>query len=1007
VTSDGPPENALRATIAIRGFARPATKAASWSRPHQRTRPPELVVVVDTETRIDASQRLLFGSARLYDREEGFVREWLFYPDDLSSEELATLQRYVAKYPDDRGGRIVLLPVADFNRLVIGRLGYRERARLVFYNAPFDLARLAVDWSEGGRTYAGGFSLRLFESIDSAGTAHRDMYLPNVRIKSLGSKRQRTDFAAPARVDPQRLDGGRHYRGRFLDLRQLAFALTDRSYTLDGAAEAFGVGERKQRVERHGELTERYISYNRQDVRTTAALHAALIAEWSTHPIDLEPEHAYSAATVGRAYLRAMGIVPPLEKARAVEIRYHGYAMSAYFGGRAEVRIRRIAVPVRYVDFTSMYPTVFELGAYWQWLIAAGYRVEDATADARGLIASVDRETLFDLVTWQALAGVFCLVEPMGELLPVRTDYGADPSGAGLGTPTIGLNPVWSDQPLWYTLADVLAAKLLGGRAPTVQEAFRIVPEGIQSGLRAVRLRGQIEVDPRTDSLFRVAIEERNRLKRRSDLPLEEAGRTAQFLKTLANADAYGIFAQVDVKEPTAAGVDAAVDGLWSFTTHVQALEAPGPYCFPALAASITGAGRLLLALLEAEVEARGGSYLACDTDSLLIVASRTGGLVACPGGPHRLPDGRAAVRALSDVEVDAIVERFADLSPYARDAVPSLLKIEDENFARDGSGERVDLWGIGVSAKRFALFERTPDGYVVRKASEHGLGLYRRPVRDPNGWPTPWPYWVEVVWRRIIDEIEGRPTPRAPAWFARPAVGQISTTTWSLYRPFHDPMADRAARVRPYNFMLVGHVDPLVPLPSGVTPGHVTPVAPFSSDPAAFLDLAWRNRVDGQPIRVTTRRGSEPGSVSLKTYREVVRDYRWHPERKSGDPHGGVGRRTSRGLLPRRPVVAAAVRHIGKETIRLDEVEDGLVDVADDVHIQYIDERGEWERVLPALRALGVKELAKRTGMSERTLRSRLNSGRMPHPRDRAILIRVATETVKVGCGLSIEAAG
>lgn len=107
---------------------------------------------------------------------------------------------------------------------------------------------------------------------------------------------------------------------------------------------------------------------------------------------------------------------------------------------------------------------------------------------------------------------------------------------------------------------------------------------------------------------------------------------------------------------------------------------------------------------------------------------------------------------------------------------------------------------------------------------------------------------------------------------------------------------------------MLVGHADPLVPLPPGVTARHVTPVAPYSTHAAGYLDLPWRNRVDGRPISVTTRRGGEAAAVGLKTYRAVVRDYRWHPERKSGDPEGGIGLRTSRGLLPRRPVVAVAV---------------------------------------------------------------------------------------------------
>jgi hypothetical protein len=38
----------------------------------------------------------------------------------------------------------------------------------------------------------------------------------------------------------------------------------------------------------------------------------------------------------------------------------------------------------------------------------------------------------------------------------------------------------------------------------------------------------------------------------------------------------------------------------------------------------------------------------------------------------------------------------------------------------------------------------------------------------------------------------------------------------------------------------------------------------------------------------------------------------------------------------------------------------------------------------------IGIKELAKRTGMSERTLRSRSNSGRLPRRGDRMRLLAV-----------------
>ena len=125
-----------------------------------------------------------------------------------------------------------------------------------------------------------------------------------------------------------------------------------------------------------------------------------------------------------------------------------------------------------------------------------------------------------------------------------------------------------------------------------------------------------------------------------------ERDRLQKALKVTANAGSYGIFAEMNRKEqPGSRKVPVTVwnsDGQ-PFTTKVAAPEDPGPYCFPPLAALITSAARLMLALLECSVRERGGAYVFCDTDSLAIVASKDGGLLACPGGrapPARRPRG-------------------------------------------------------------------------------------------------------------------------------------------------------------------------------------------------------------------------------------------------------------------------------------------------------------------------------------------------------------------------------
>ena len=112
------------------------------------------------------------------------------------------------------------------------------------------------------------------------------------------------------------------------------------------------------------------------------------------------------------------------------------------------------------------------------------------TRAVRAFVKNVSLEDCFKPETWRALP-VLVQVEPDGEIFPARADY------PGLGNEwQIGVNHVESDRPLWYALPDVVAAKLLSGRAPKIVRALRLVPSGKLPGLRPVSLRGEVEVDP-------------------------------------------------------------------------------------------------------------------------------------------------------------------------------------------------------------------------------------------------------------------------------------------------------------------------------------------------------------------------------------------------------------------------------------------------------------------------------------------------------------------------------
>src|SRR5690606_2522594 len=95
-------------------------------------------------------------------------------------------------------------------------------------------------------------------------------------------------------------EGDKGFRGNFLDVRTLCFALSDQAGSLEACCERFGVDYIKRPVA-HGTITFDYITYCREDVEATAEVCAAALAELKLHPVALEPGKALSPASVGKA----------------------------------------------------------------------------------------------------------------------------------------------------------------------------------------------------------------------------------------------------------------------------------------------------------------------------------------------------------------------------------------------------------------------------------------------------------------------------------------------------------------------------------------------------------------------------------------------------------------------------------------------------------------------------------------------------------------------------------
>ena len=987
--------------IAVRVYPEPkgtaegedTRKRARLQMPWKR---PDAMLVFDTETRTDAAQRLMFGSYRFFVTGR-CLEEGLFYANDMPQKDRNVLEQYVAVHQAEAVNETLrLLTLRQFLAKFYQAV-YKGRCLLVGFNVPFDLSRLAYDFKAARGRFAGGFSLGLWSYLDKQGRERGHQYRPRIGIKHIDSKRALKGFTA--RNEPDRMDlipndsptgepeRGYKFRGHFLDLRTLAFALTDKSYSLESACEDFGVEHPKRPAARHGEITPDYIDYNRRDVLATSELAVKLLEEYDRHPITLQVTKAYSPASIGKAYLRAMGIKPILERQPNFPKEHLGYAQSAFFGGRTSAHIRKVAVPVVYTDFLSMYTTVNSLMGLWRFVIAGEIRVaEHCPAEIREFLSRLTADGLFNPAIWKHLTA-FVKIITTGDILPSRAKYSRESNDW-----QVGVNHLYADpgNALWFCLPDVVASVLLTGRIPQILDAFRIEPRGVLRGLRPVELRGAIEVDPRTQDFFKIVIEERKRLSSRTDLSDTEKERLDKALKVLANATSYGIYAEMIRQEldrktnVTCYGIDPE-----PFTCPVTHPDVPGEFCFPPLASLITGAARLMLALLEHCVRELGGTYAMEDTDSMAIIATERGGT----------PRRENPVTPLSWKQVQQTSQRFAALNPYDHAAIPgSILKIEDDNrHPITGKQRQVDC--LAISAKRYALFLRDQRSNPVLlrtgvnnkedRWSEHGLGH----LLNPTDAKSEEREWIAHAWLNIIRKALGLPTQTSD--FGRsPAVSRTTVSSPAVIRPLAKLNAGKryADQIKPFNFLLTCHVKALGH-PIGTDPEHFHLIAPYENDPTRWLKLDWIDQYSGKTYRITTAgyHGSR-GTARVKTYSEVLSEYEFHPESKCADADGSVCRKQTVGLLQRRHIRIEQIKYIGKESNSLEDVESGMIHSVQNVYTEYPDpRRDEWRtKILPALKKVPLFRLEKMSGLSRRTLIYARTGRRRPHRKNQELLAAI-----------------
>jgi len=382
----------------------------------------------------------------------------------------------------------------------------------------------------------------------------------------------------------------------------------------------------------------------------------------------------------------------------------------------------------------------------------------------------------------------------------------------------------------------------------------------------------------------------------------------------------------------------------------------------------------------------------------------------------------------------------FTALSPYA--GQPPILEREDQNEWPDGSGEREPLYFLGVSAKRYVLYNRLPDGsYRIRKFSNHGLGAYAtitdadldvkllksRPdvppphtVDDETGKPTSYPLggpmWSYLLWYDFIVACEtgcyrnGKPVPRNSdgglyysvltagtlADWNPPAYHQVTMSTWALFSQYSGEYGGVIDGLRPFNFITV-----LPPIRGALLLKRRFAQDEMADETVSFLneyaqagcpafftgyartaDEVERAHQDGRIYtRINNRVVALPAEIPLVTLAEQLEGYFLHPEAKAARPNGA-------GDLGVRRVRVGDIYITGKETNRnallAAEESDGILD-GDEAwggQVYGLDSLalGEARDWRALLKTYRLSDLILATGVPERTL-SKIRNGQTKTP--------------------------
>ena len=806
----------------------------------------ERVLVFDTETRTDLYQNMTFGYFTIYENNRLDVSGIFYDSITVTPKEQKILEGYSAQnnidlYTLDEFRKVFLTEVFDLETLCVG------------FNLPFDITRIALRATEGKLANQGGFSMVISE----------EKRYPRLIINHVSSTLSFINWGSTVDAQKQyKLKNNENYfRGNFLDLRMSVHALTDEKHTLESACKAYKTKYQKQETKEYGKVTPEHIEYCIADVNATHSLYKNVKDEFETFKLHIPITKAYTPASIGKEFLKQMGMKSFKEKNPEFSDEIIGNTMTGYFGGRTECKIRKTPTKVDLLDFLSMYPTVCTLQGLWKFVIAESIDYKDATDEIRNFVDKFTLEDIQNKDNWKQFQAIV-QVMPEDDVLPLRAQYGDKHAW------NIGISSVTSKIPLWYSLADIIASKLYTGKTPKILKALRFVAGPPQRGLNEIDIHG-IKIDPYSQDLFKELIQYRKQIQEKrdkydkEDSEYKDHDRKQQVVKIITNAISYGIFVEITTLNRNQIPVD--VHGLVNFQQKKDKIERPGFMFNPIIAVSITSASRLLLAATEVLLAKHGVTHAYCDTDSMAIPPQYT----------------------------KEVQDFFADLNPYDFDA--DIFKIEKSN-----------VWLYGISAKRYCLYtidEKTGEIIIdEEKYSAHGLGHLLDPLSNYDD--KKHESWHIEIWKNILD-LEYKKTSIEKLYekydnkYAIQKLGISTPIVLNRIKDFNEGK-DYHSQIKPSNFCIVGFSN----MTNEETGEQIKPLAPFQKfvKDAVFDDFIDYNTQNSKKLR---------GKEYWKSFWDTFEEYLRHPESKFDGENGVLGRKH---------VFVTDIKHIGKESDVLNE---------------------------------------------------------------------------------------